>query len=154
MGRPYKFTPEEFEQAWEDYFSFCDNNPWYKNEAIKSGPNAGEIIAIPVSRPYTEAGFCAFHGLGHKYLPQLEQTLSSKENPTEEEKALSNVLTRARARCYAQKFEGAAVGAFNPVIIARDLGLRDKQDIDHTTKGEAINVINLGGGVKPPSDSE
>ena len=26
---------------------------------------------------------------------------------------------------------------------------REKQEIDHTTKGDKLNVINLGGGVKP-----
>lgn len=149
MGQKYKFTPEEFEKAWQDYFDYCDNNPWYKNEAVKSGPNAGAIIKVPVARPYTEAGFCAFHGLGHKYLPQLAQTLEGKERLTEDEQKLSNLLTQAKAKCFAQKFEGASVGVFNPLIIARDLGLRDKQDVDHTTGGEKINVISLGGGVNP-----
>ena len=39
------------------------------------------------------------------------------------------VTTRAREIIYTQKFEGAAVGAFNANIIARDLGLRDQKDI-------------------------
>ena len=37
---------------------------------------------------------------------------------------------------FEQKFAGAAVGLFNANIIARDLGLADKQDI--TTNGESI----------------
>lgn len=28
-------------------------------------------------------------------------------------------------------------------------GWRDKQEVDHTTKGESINVISLGSGIKP-----
>ena len=38
---------------------------------------------------------------------------------------------------YSQKFEGAASGIFNANIIARDLGLSDKQDI--TTGGEKLS---------------
>lgn len=129
MAAPYKFTPEEFEKAWEDYFNYCDENPWYKNEAIKSGDFAGQLVKIPTSRPYTEVGFCAFHNLGLKYLYQLEKTLE-KDNKTEDEIKLSNILTRAKAKCYAQKFEGAAVGVFNANIIARDLGLADKKEIE------------------------
>lgn len=135
VGRPYKFTPAQFEKAWKDYFDHCDNNPWYKNEAIKSGEFAGQLVKIPTARPYSEIGFCAFHDLGEKYLCQLSETLEGKES--KEEKELSYILTRARAKCYNQKFEGASVGAFNANIIARVLGLSDKKDI--TTNGESLN---------------
>lgn len=125
-GRPYKFKPEEFEKAWEEYFAWCDANPWYKKEAIKSGELAGKLVDIPIDRPYTEIGFCSFHGLGEKYLAQLADTLKGKEDEVSIQ--LSNILTRARAKCYAQKFEGAAVGIYNANIIARALGLTDKSE--------------------------
>lgn len=138
-GRPYKWTPEQFEIAWQQYFQWVDDNPWMKAEAIKSGDLAGTIINVPTVRPYTEIGFCVFHDLGQRYLYELEETLSSKERPTKSERELSTILTRARAKCYNQKFEGATVGAFNANIIARDLGLVDKKDIDHKTDGESLN---------------
>lgn len=131
-GRPFKFTPAQFEVAWQQYFQWVDDNPWYKSEAVKSGELAGTLIKIPVSRPYSEIGFCAFHNLGEKYLRELAKGLEDKTDPDHEQ--LSAVLTQARARCYAQKFEGAAVGAFNANIIARDLGLVDKKETDHTIK--------------------
>jgi len=136
-GRPYKFTPAQFEIAWQQYFEWVDNNPWYKSEAIKSGDMAGTIIKVPTSRPYTELGFCVFHDLGEKYLRELSGYLEGKEDKVSLE--LTAILTRARAKCYNQKFEGAAVGAFNANIIARDLGLVDKKEMDHTTKGESLN---------------
>ena len=43
---------------------------------------------------------------------------------------------------YNQKFEGAAVGIFNSNIIARDLGLSDKKDIDHRGSLITISVNN------------
>lgn len=124
-GRPlgtFKFTPESLELAWQQYFAWCDDNPWYKYEQSK----AGGLVKIPVSRPYTEAGFCAFHDLGINYIKQLWEAVKDRDD--EESKKYSSVITRARAKCYAQKFEGAAVGAFNGNIIARDLGLADKTE--------------------------
>ena len=49
-------------------------------------------------------------------------------------RAINNIL-------YTDKFEGAAVGAYNQNIIARDLGLTDHTDI--TTDGESIQVLLL-----------
>jgi len=42
----------------------------------------------------------------------------------------SNVTTRAEEIIRNQKFTGAAADLLNPNIIARDLGLRDKRDVD------------------------
>lgn len=136
VGRPFKFSPEEFELAWQQYFTWVDDNPWIKNEAVKSGELAGTIIQIPTARPYSEVGFCAFHNLGEKYITELDHTLQKhakdKDSKNKDEAAeLSNILTQARARCRAQKFEGAAVGAFNANIIARDLGMADNQNVKH-----------------------
>jgi hypothetical protein len=136
VGRPFKFNPEEFDLAWQQYFHWVDNNPWIKNEAVKSGELAGTIIKVPTSRPYSEVGFCAFHNLGEKYVTELADTLQkhSKDKDSknkEEATELSNILTQARAKCRAQKFEGAAVGAFNANIIARDLGMADNQNVKH-----------------------
>lgn len=138
-GRPFKFTPEEFQAAWDEYFQWCDDNPWIKNEAVKSGDSVGMIIQVPTARPYSEIGFCAYHGLGEKYITELDHTLEGRSSDTEKE--LSNILTRARAKCRAQKFEGATVGAFNANIIARDLGMVDKRDI--TTGGDKITGIQI-----------
>lgn len=129
MARPegsFKFTPDELELAWQQYFEWCDNTPWLKNEAVKSGDAVGTIIKVPVSRPYTEAGFCAFHDLGISYIKDLWSAIKDRDD--KDSKRYSTVITRARAKCYAQKFEGAAVGAFNANIIARDLGLAEKTE--------------------------
>lgn len=125
MARPegtFKFTPESLELAWQQYFAYCDENPWIKYEQSKSGG----LVPIPTSRPYTEAGFCAFHDLGIGYIKELWEAV--KERNDDDSKRYSAVITRARAKCYAQKFEGAAVGAFNANIISRDLGLAEKTE--------------------------
>lgn len=118
-----KFNPKSLELAWQQYFAWCDENPWITYEQNKKG---GSLVQIPVSRPYTEAGFCAFHDLGINYIKQLWENVSKQDD--EESKEFSSVITRARAKCFSQKFEGAAIGVFNSNIIARDLGLVDKTE--------------------------
>src|SRR5690606_4225743 len=110
------------------------------NEAIKSGDLAGQIVSIPTSRPYTLTALCLYLGINTAYFRQF------KDNLKDTDEDFSTVITRIEETIYSQKFEGASVGAFNANIIARDLGLSDKKELDHTTKGEKINIINLGNG--------
>lgn len=56
----------------------------------------------------------------------------------------SNVIQRDRLRIDARKW---ILSKLEP----KKYG--DKLDIDHTTKGESINVISLGGGIKPDEAS-
>lgn len=137
-------TADELWNAAVEYFKYCDENPWIKYEAIKTGEMAGELIPIPVSRPYTIHGLCVFLGVNTAYFRQFKSAL--KENETD----FSTILSRIEETIYNQKFEGASVGLFNANIIARDLGLMDKQDF--TSGGEKMNVISLGSGVKPPEN--
>lgn len=137
-GRPYKFTPQQFELAWQQYFTWCDENPWIKHEAVKSGELAGSLIGIPTARPYSEIGFCSFHNLGERYLYELSETLKDKTDKVSKE--LSTILTQAKAKCRAQKFEGAAVGAFNANIIARDLGMIDKTSSDNINQNMNVEL--------------
>jgi hypothetical protein len=134
IGKKASYTPEGLKREAEKYIEDVINNPFYKNEAVKSGDSAGLIISIPMCRPLTIHGFCVFAGI-------TTQTFYHYEKQEE----YSDIITRIREIFYAQKFEGAAVGAFNPNIIARDLGLTDK--IDHTTGGDKLNatppVINV-----------
>lgn len=154
-GRDREFKTEaEFKKAWDDYFHWADTNPWYKNDFVRGGESAGKIIKLPTQRPYTIQGFQAFHDLGHNYIEQLEKSL--KEHDDTVSIGISGILSWARNKCYVNKFEGAAVGAFNASVIMRDLGLREKTDVDHTTKGDkiitppAIQVYNVG----PPLASD
>lgn len=140
-GRDKLFTtPDLLWTAATEYFQWCDDNPWIKNEAIKSGDLAGQIVSIPTSRPYTLTALCLYLGINTAYFRQF------KDNLKDTDEDFSTVITRIEETIYSQKFEGASVGAFNANIIARDLGLSDKKELDHTTKGEKINIINLGNG--------
>lgn len=137
-GRDALFTDPAllFEECCK-YFEATDKRKWYKKDF--KGNSAIEVD-IPHDVPYTISGLCLFLGIN-------QATWSSWRN---ERKDLNEVITHVDQIIYTQKFEGATNGLFNANIIARDLGLMDKTDV--TTGGEKINVISLGGGVKPPEN--
>lgn len=112
-------TPELLYEAACEYFMWCDRNPWRKNEAIKSGDNAGKLIKVPTQRPYTLSGLCLYLGVNQGYFYDFKKTCG---------KDFSDIVTRIEEIIETQQFEGAIVGAFNPNIIARKLGLSEKTE--------------------------
>lgn len=66
-------------------------------------------------------GLCLFIGI-------TDQTLYNYKERGED---FLDVITLAEKVIKHQKFTGAAADLLNPNIIARDLGLRDKSDVDH-----------------------
>ena len=134
QGRKTEFTPKELWQKAIDYFKWCDENPWIKLEQLRKPTvtidNEGNevlhtIAEIPTQRPYTIAGFCIFCECSRDWWNKL------RDNKNNE---FFRVIARIDDIIYNQKFEGAAVGAFNANIISRDLGLTDKKEINLPSK--------------------
>lgn len=116
-GRPRIFeTPEDMWNKALEYFEYYDSNPLMSYEWNGKDPVKCELEKM---RAYTLRGFCAFANI-------CEVTFRDYE--TRED--FTSVTTRIRDIMYCQKFEGAAAGLLNPNIIARDLGLVDKQSMD------------------------
>lgn len=113
-------TPRELWDAAVEYFEWCDENPWYRNEAAKAGDHFGENVKIATARPYTFGGLCIFLDID-------EQTFANyrKREGYEEFFGIANKISRI---IDTQQFEGAVVGCFKENIIARKLGLVDKTD--------------------------
>ena len=122
-------SPSELWEKACEYFQWCDEHPWVKNEAVKAGDHFGELVKVPTSRPYTLTGLCYYLGVGSRYFDDIGEDFSAVEHK------IKQVID-------TQQFEGAAVGAYNASIIARKLGLSEK--VDHTSGGEKIEPqINL-----------
>lgn len=116
---------------WEEackYFEWCDNNPLY--EVDFKGKDADEV-KIPKMRAYTWEGLELFL--------DIDSLREYKKNP--DYKDFSQIISRIEKIMYSQKFTGAAAGFLNANIIARDLGLRDKQEIDQTVNFQAPIII-------------
>lgn len=152
-GRPTLFeNPEELLLACQDYFNWVDAHPWYKVEQLKKPyeesytDSKGEkkirmvhITKVPTARPYTIQGLCIFLGVNSVWFNQFETAQKNKDDDLA--KDFSKICTHVREVIYQQKFEGAAVGAFNANIIARDLHLKENTDV--TTNGNDLPTNNL-----------
>lgn len=115
-GRDMIFTSPEL--LWDEacnYFKWCDDNPIMSYEWNGKDPVKCELEK---ARAYTLKGLCIFLGVNEKY---FNGVIADKED-------FINVSTRIRDVIYTQKFELAAAGLLNANIIARDLGLVEKQE--------------------------
>jgi hypothetical protein len=123
-GRDAIFTDsDKMYQAAESYFLWCEENPLM--EVAFVGKDATRV-EIPKMRAFTLEGLCLSFGSSASYWRQFKETKTAKKQ------GFTTVITRIEEIIRVQKFTGAAAGFLNPTIIARDLGLRDKQEIEHS----------------------
>lgn len=150
-GRPRIFdTAEEFLNAFQQYVEWCEENPIAVKSAYKKkkdNRDEGETrMTSDLKRiPLSERGFAAFVGAAPSWLKNSIDTLTAKENKSEEEIKLLDVQTCVRNIIYNQQYEGAAIGDFNAILIMRNLGMNDSVDV--TSNGETLKgttpVINI-----------
>jgi hypothetical protein len=122
-GRKPIFTnPEDLWSACCEYFEWVEENPLWEAK-LTSYQGVNTIETIPKMRAMTIDGLCIF-------LDVDRQTWNNYRG----RKDFFGVVTRVEQIIRDQKFTGAAAELLNPNIIARDLGLRDKQEHEHTGK--------------------
>lgn len=142
-GRDKLFaSPELLWEAACEYFTWCDENPWTRQEWV--GKDAYEVQRN-LPRPYTIQGLCLYLDANVQYFNDFERGL--KEKP---DQGFSTIISRIRETIFTQKYEGAAVGIFNHNIIARDLGLVDKSESKADVKVSApILQFGIAPGCEP-----
>lgn len=84
-------------------------------------------------RPFTWQGLCMYLDTSTAYFRQFKESNTDKD--------FSTIISRIEDVIYRQKFEGAASGFLNHNIIARDLGLVDKKEMDAKVTGADKFVI-------------
>jgi hypothetical protein len=127
-GRKPKFeTPDDLEAACIEYFEWVEGNPLYEAQAF-AYQGVVKVEPIAKMRAMTLAGLCIFL--------DIDRTTWAEYAGRE---GFSLVTTRVDEIIRTQKFEGASAGLLNPSIIARDLGLADKQD--QTIQGNVTHKI-------------
>ena len=123
-----------------EYFQWCDDHPWIREETTtRQGKDMpiSDSKTLPTARPYTLSGLCLYLSCNTQYFSQFKKALPKNE------KDFSLVVTRIEQIIYTQKFEGAAVGAFNANIIARDLGLSDKHQTEHSGNIDLSQITGI-----------
>lgn len=118
--KPKFDNPDDLWDACVEYFDWVEENPLLEDKLVTfQGMAKHEPVAK--MRAMTIGGLCLF--------------LDVDETTWRDWKAfrpdLSPIIARAEVVIYQQKFTGAAADLLNQNIIARDLGLADKQD--HTS---------------------
>jgi len=126
-GRDLLFaTPDLLWEAAVEYFEATDQRKWIKKDWV--GKDAKEVNR-ECETPYTLSGLCLYLDCSREWWNKFKN---------EKREDFLQVLTRIEEIIYTQKFEGASVGAFNPSIIARDLGLKEQTDMTVNDNRKAV----------------
>jgi hypothetical protein len=114
---PIFANPEQLEAACNEYFQWVEDNPLWEEKVFC---NQGIVTRTRVAkiRAMTLRGLCLFLGISQS------AWVNYRELPD-----FLQVTREAEDQIYQQKFSGAAADLLNANIIARDLGLADKQDV-------------------------
>ncbi len=124
-GRDLLFSsPTILWEACCEYFEATDTRKWVKKDWV--GKDAMEVNR-ETETPYTLTGLYIF-------LDISAQTWKDYRNRQD----FIEIITRVETIIYTQKLEGAAVGAFNANIIARDLGLKDVAQVNINKVGKEL----------------
>nr|WP_304655018.1 DNA-packaging protein [Neorhizobium galegae] len=131
--KPMFASPDILWNASIEYFAWVEANPLWEMKAFASG---GKVVTrqLPKMRAMTISGLCIFLDIARRTWDGYR----ARED-------FVPVVTRVEEIISAQKFEGAAADLLNANIIARDLGLRDKQDVDLSGKVTLVPQISVNG---------
>lgn len=126
-GRPKRFEdPLELLELAEEYFEWADKTPMHEH---KQTAQSGDVVDTYTqkTRPYTIEGMCVYCGIGTSTLHDYKQK-KEKINGISFAEVCEFIITSIRE----QKLAGATNGLFNATIVARDLGLTDRQETKQT----------------------
>ncbi len=117
-------SPEQLWGACCEYFAWIEANPLYEAKAF-AFQGTVTVESLPKMRAMTIAGLCIFLDIAVRTWGDYR-----------ERQDFVPVTMRVDEIIRTQKFQGAAADLLNANIIARDLGLTDKSEIDQTTTHE------------------
>lgn len=124
-------NPEKLQKACYEYFEWVEANPLSEEKVFHA---QGVITKTTISkmRAMTISGLCLF-------LDICENTWANyKKNPD-----FLRVILQVERTIYNQKFTGAAADLLNANIIARELGLSEKQELKGKQEIKVMSVNEL-----------
>lgn len=128
--KPLFESPEVLRDACQEYFDWYETHPLYETRisVVK-----GEVVKVkvPKMRAMSVGSLCIF-------LDMAIPTWSAYRNKSAD---FSKVCSEVEQIIYQQKFQGASADLLNHAIIARDLGLKDKQE--HELSGQDGKPIGI-----------
>lgn len=121
--KKYIETPEKLLELFYQYAQDTKENPKYENVLVHK---SGEIHQVPRERPLTWWGFENWL-FRNGIITRLEHYKSNTEGRYSE---YMDIIRTIDQDIYEDKFDGATVGIYQHNIIARDLGLIDKKQVE------------------------
>lgn len=135
-GRKLTYTPEQLAKEFLAYIEDLKANPIevstqylrkkqkFKDEELQRQDRVEKFHRAPRIEDFV------VRWLG-KTMAWWSEISGDKYRDAEE---FSNIKKQIQEFCRSVKLDGATAGVFNPVIIARELGLTDKQQVEQTQK--------------------
>lgn len=116
--KPIFSRPSDMWNACVEYFEWVEDNPLIEQKVAQF---QGQFVkgTVEKMRAMTISGLCIF----------LDINISTWFDYAKKDD-FSEITTQVEEIIRTQKFTGAAADLFNANIIARDLGLADKKEID------------------------
>ena len=130
-GRKPSFeSPDQLWSACVEYFNWVDENPLYEKKAF-AFQGVVTTTDMPKMRAMTVSALCLFLGITRETWGKY------REKPE-----FSDICAGVDEVIRAQKFEGASADLLNASIIARDLGLANKEEHSGSV------TVNLPNGIE------
>lgn len=121
--KPKFETAEALWQAACEYFAWCDETPLHEAKAF-AYEGSVTVESLPRMRAMTMKGLCLFIDVSEEAWRRWKLEGDEIHKPY-----LVEVMAKIEATIFQWKFEGAAAGLLNAAIIARELGLADKREL-------------------------
>ncbi len=116
-----------------EYFHWCESNP-LEEDKVSFFQGVPTHDTVTKMRAMTNNGLCLFLGIDSQTLDNYGSKAGYED--------YFGIVDRIKKTIYEQKFTGAAADLLNSNIIARDLGLADKQDLISSDKSMSKEVSN------------
>lgn len=132
-------TAEDLLNACCDYFTHTNQNPWLSNKTKNVSKHTGEEVTSEETYhilPYTIVSMCTHMGICRKTWENYRN-----QEDTEDSKDILRVIAMVEDIIRDQKYRGASTGQFNANIISRDLGLVDKQSVEHDVSEDFVDRL-------------
>lgn len=136
---PRKFqTPSDLWNKAVEYFEWCAASPHREHHAVKMKRGDGledlEHYSLPRLRYLSKVGLCAYLGIDRRnYARNYESDVFGE--------AYKDVAQAIAVIIEEQQLTGAAAGIFNATIVARQLGLSDKQEVKHELSNDFESLL-------------
>lgn len=113
---PIFASPDQLWEACCEYFAWIDDNPLYEAKPF-AFQGVVTVTNLAKMRAMTVSGLCIFLDISVRTWAEYR-----------ERQDFTPITTRVDEIIRTQKFQGAAADLLNANIIARDLGLAEKQE--------------------------